>query len=143
MRSRPRGSEIYREALKQAREERRELLRKVQALDQLIGSVERYLGEVPAAQNATPVPFQASSSAQPLYEGMSANAAAVLVLERENKWLHMDTIIERLLKGGLATDRDRLRRSLYTTLVRNPRVIRHPYRPATFGLTGWEAKSEL
>ena len=69
--------------------------------------------------------------------------AAKQIIAEAGDWLALDTVIKRMVEGGILYTVDVLEERLAISLTRNERLSRHPARHATFGLVEWIERDGL
>lgn len=133
--------DAYREALRQARADRARLLKEVEQLENLIKSIEGFLGMSTQKNLAFEVSKAVDSSGR--FQDMTLAGAATVVLKENNRFMHISDIADAIVEGRTGDDLKKLKRSLYPALQRAREIIKHPEKSATFGLREWNKAEQL
>jgi len=132
------------ELLKHARKERELLRTWLASMDDFIRNLERFLGMRHTAEQVTMENIASQSPATSLrFKGATSVAAAEIILRENGAPMHLDDIIDAILKGGYEKQRDqkKLYFTLFANLARKAKVFaKVPEKPATFGLVEWSQK---
>ena len=124
--------EFYEETLSKAKSKRKELVKELEKLDQMITVLEDF-----AISNGQ------SPEGIRRFSHWTQIDAAIQIIRDKGDWMHVSEIAKKMVDGGIDASLETLRKSLYGTLVRKPEIARHPKGQATFGFRGWLERDHL
>ena len=138
------GTRAMNEVLRKLRQERDELKDQLQRVSEFIAYLEEKIGrEEPEIRFRRPLMHEERVTPRVSFKGVTAAAAAEVILKMRGHPLHLKVIVREILQRGYEKQpkEGKLYNSLYTTMARRPdKFYRVEDKRATFGLVEWREK---
>ncbi len=140
-------TEAIERVLAEAERERQDLARKLEQVNVTIGFLRERLLQQKRAHTPSTGTVIVPGIASYRFKNKSAVEAAGIVLREHGKPMHINEIIDEVLKGGYSKqlDRKKMYYALYSSLqelAKKPQIFKK-VAPATFGLIEWTSQAEL